>query len=109
MSHTVICALCILTHLNFTMTSFFRTIDIESPQNIKTACFSSLLSFFFFQINSISIYCGACQMNILICMASTFDCNLHVFNISSPDLSSSFRFPPAYWISVVGCTLGPTD
>lgn len=44
-------------------------------------------------------------MNILlICMASTFDCNLHVFNISSPDLSSSFRFPPAYWISVVGCT-----
>ena len=49
-------------------------------------------------------------MNILlICMASTFDCNLHVFNISSPDLSSSFRFPSAYWISVVGCTLAPVD
>lgn len=72
MSHTVICALCILTHLNFTMTSFFRTIDIESPQNIKTACFSSLLSFFF--SNQFHQY-------LLWSMSNEYSFNLYGFNL----------------------------
>lgn len=72
MSDTVICAMCVGTHLSFTMIShYIRAIDIESSQNISTACFSSLLSVFF--LNKVHQY-------LLHNMSSEYS-----FNIISPN------------------------